>query len=150
MGDIQLVRAYRMDSGYSMAPFQHDQNELLWQLQPGHPYQFLWSSGGVFIELMIHQIDECFWIKDSWPVSAHGVGGRLPPEHRLQPEPGQLLDRVHLRGRHQDACDRPLHPQLLSTISSPISTAPEVRCAVLGQHSRIELANLQGPADRLG
>ncbi len=76
MGDIQLIRAYRMDSGYSMGPFPRGQNELLWQLSPGHPYQFLWSSGGVFIELMIHQIDECFWIKDALPVSAHGVGGR--------------------------------------------------------------------------
>jgi hypothetical protein len=27
---------------------------------------------------MIHQIDECCWIKDSWPVAAHGVGGRKP------------------------------------------------------------------------
>ena len=26
---------------------------------------------------MIHQIDECFWIKDAWPVAAHGVGGRF-------------------------------------------------------------------------
>ena len=29
------------------------------------------------MELMIHQIDECFWIKDAWPVSGHGVGGRF-------------------------------------------------------------------------
>jgi predicted dehydrogenase len=77
MGDIQLIRAYRMDPGYFMGPFPRGENELLWQLSPGHPYQFLWSSGGVFIELMIHQIDECFWLKDSWPVSAHGVGGRF-------------------------------------------------------------------------
>jgi predicted dehydrogenase len=77
MGDIQLIRAYRMDSGYGMGPFPRGENELLWQLSPGHPYQFMWSSGGVFIELMIHQIDECFWLKDSWPVSAHGVGGRF-------------------------------------------------------------------------
>ncbi len=76
IGDVQLVRAYRMGGSYSMGPFPHGQNELMWQLAPGHPYQFLWSSGGVFIELMIHQIDECFWIKDSWPVAAHGVGGR--------------------------------------------------------------------------
>lgn len=76
MGDLQLIRAYRMDSGYSMGPFPRGQNELLWQLSPGHPYQFLWSSGGVFIELMIHQIDECFWLKDAWPIAAHGVGGR--------------------------------------------------------------------------
>jgi len=77
VGDIQLIRAYRMDPGYLMGPFAKDRNELLWQLSPGHPYQFLWASGGVFIELMIHQIDECFWIKDSWPISAHGVGGRF-------------------------------------------------------------------------
>jgi len=77
MGEVLLVRAYRMDPGYFMGPFPRGQNELLWQLSPGHPYQFLWSSGGVFIELMIHQIDECFWIKDSWPVAAHGVGGRF-------------------------------------------------------------------------
>ena len=77
MGDIQLIRAYRMDSGYFMGPFKGGENELLWQLSPGHPYQFMWSSGGVFIELMIHQVDECFWIKDSYPISAHGVGGRF-------------------------------------------------------------------------
>jgi predicted dehydrogenase len=77
MGDVLLIRAYRMDPGYLMGPFPRGENELLWQLSPGHPYQFLWASGGIFIELMIHQIDECFWIKDSWPVSAHGVGGRF-------------------------------------------------------------------------
>jgi hypothetical protein len=26
---------------------------------------------------MVHQIDECCWLKDAWPVSAHGVGGRI-------------------------------------------------------------------------
>jgi predicted dehydrogenase len=77
VGDVLLIRAYRMDSGYLMGPFPHGQNELLWQLSPGRPFQFYWSSGGIFIELMIHQIDECFWIKDAWPVAAHGVGGRF-------------------------------------------------------------------------
>jgi len=77
LGDVMMVRAYRMDPGYFMGPLPKGENELLWQLSPGHPYQFMWSSGGIFIELMIHQIDECFWIKDAWPVSAHGVGGRF-------------------------------------------------------------------------
>jgi predicted dehydrogenase len=77
MGEVQLMRAYRMDSGYGMGPFPGGQSELLWQLAPGHPYQFTWASGGLFIELMIHQMDECFWIKDAWPVSAHGTGGRI-------------------------------------------------------------------------
>jgi len=78
LGEVLNIRAYRMDSGYYMQPFPKDRNELLWQLSPGHPYQFMWSSGGIFVELMIHQMDECFWIKDSWPVAAHGVGGRFP------------------------------------------------------------------------
>jgi predicted dehydrogenase len=76
MGDIQLIRAYRMDDGYRMGPFNGKENELLWQVR--RPYQFLWASSGIFIELMIHQIDECCWIKDGWPVAAHGVGGRGP------------------------------------------------------------------------
>jgi predicted dehydrogenase len=38
----------------------------------------MWAASGLFIELMIHQIDECCWIKDSYPVSAHGIGGRVP------------------------------------------------------------------------
>ena len=76
MGDIQLIRAYRMDDGYRMGPFGGNENELLWQIR--RPYQFMWASSGIFIELMIHQIDECCWIKDGWPVEAHGVGGRGP------------------------------------------------------------------------
>jgi hypothetical protein len=42
------------------------------------PYFFLWVSSAWFIEMMIHQVDECCWIKDSWPVKAEGLGGREP------------------------------------------------------------------------
>ena len=76
LGDIQLIRAYRMDDGYRMGPFPGNENEIYWQIR--RPYQFFWASSGIFIELMIHQIDECCWIKDAWPVAAHGVGGRCP------------------------------------------------------------------------
>jgi len=76
LGQVQLVRAYRMDPGARMEPFKHDQNELLWQIR--RPYFFMWVSSGWFIEMMIHQVDECCWIKDAWPVSAHGLGGREP------------------------------------------------------------------------
>lgn len=77
LGDVHLLRAYRMDSGYRMGPRDpKDGNELYWQIR--RPYQFLWASSGIFIELMIHQIDECCWVKDAWPVAAHGVGGRGP------------------------------------------------------------------------
>jgi len=76
MGNIQLIRAYRMDPGARMGPFKHDQNELLWQIR--RPYFFLWVSSAWFIEMMIHQVDECCWIKDAWPVAVHGLGGREP------------------------------------------------------------------------
>jgi len=33
MGDIQLIRAYRMDDGYRMGPFPGNENELLWQIR---------------------------------------------------------------------------------------------------------------------
>lgn len=76
MGDLPLIRAYRMDSGYRMGPLKYEDSELLAQIRI--PYQFLWASSGIFIELMIHQIDECCWLKDGWPTAAHGVGGRGP------------------------------------------------------------------------
>jgi len=76
IGDIQLIRAYRMDPGARMGPWKGGENELLWQLR--RPYFFLWASSAWFIEMMIHQVDECCWIKDAWPVAAHGLGGREP------------------------------------------------------------------------
>jgi predicted dehydrogenase len=76
LGDIPLIRAYRMDSGARMAPRPPGGDELLWQIQ--NPYFLLWVSTGRFIDYLIHQVDECCWIKDAWPVSAHGLGGRAP------------------------------------------------------------------------
>jgi len=76
LGDIQLIRAYRMDSGARMGPYQGPESELLWQIR--RPYFFLWTSSAWFIEMMIHQVDECCWIKDAWPISAEGLGGVEP------------------------------------------------------------------------
>ncbi len=76
MGDIQLIRAYRMGGSARMGPFKGDQSELMWQIR--RPYFFLWVSSAWFIEMMIHQVDECCWIKDAWPVKAEGLGGREP------------------------------------------------------------------------
>lgn len=75
LGQIQLIRAYRMDGGGGLPPRRAGESELLWQIRRS-PW-FLWASSGRFIGLMVHQIDECCWLKDAWPVSAHGVGGRI-------------------------------------------------------------------------
>jgi len=75
LGEILMMRAYRMDAGGFPTARKPDENELMWQVRRA-PW-FMWGSSGRFIGLMVHQIDECCWIKDSWPVSAHGVGGRI-------------------------------------------------------------------------
>jgi len=77
LGDVQLIRAARMGGGRGMRPRKRDENELLFQVGAGKIH-LLWSSSGLMIELLIHQIDECCWLKDSWPVKAHGLGGRVP------------------------------------------------------------------------
>jgi hypothetical protein len=55
-------------------PKPANMSELLYQIQRFH--SFLWASGGVFNDYNIHQIDECCWMKDGWPVKAQALGGR--------------------------------------------------------------------------
>jgi predicted dehydrogenase len=75
IGEIVAMRAYRMGQGGGTAgPRPEGVSELTYQIQRFHA--FLWASGGVFSDYYIHQIDECSWMKDAWPVEAHAVGGR--------------------------------------------------------------------------
>jgi predicted dehydrogenase len=75
IGDIIAMRAYRMgQGGGTTGPRPEGVSELAWQIQRFHA--FLWASGGVFSDYYIHQIDECSWMKDAWPVEAHALGGR--------------------------------------------------------------------------
>ena len=81
IGDIIAMRAYRLGSqsmnAYAparTADDQRDLSELLYQVRRFH--SFLWASGGVFSDYYIHQIDECSWMKDAWPVEAQALGGR--------------------------------------------------------------------------
>src|SRR5207248_6153146 len=45
-----------------------------YQIQRFH--SFLWASGGCYSDFLIHNIDECCWMKDAWPVQAKATGGR--------------------------------------------------------------------------
>ncbi len=74
LGDIQLIRAYRIHHVGTMGKKPSEYDELLWQIR--NFVRFFWVSGGLFAEMNIHQIDEICWIKDDWPVTAHGIGGR--------------------------------------------------------------------------
>ena len=79
IGDIIAMRAYRMHgpvgSAFTSPKAADDKSsELLWQISRFH--SFLWASGGCYSDFYIHNIDECCWIKDAWPVKAQATGGR--------------------------------------------------------------------------
>lgn len=90
VGEIQLIRAYRMQPCGPLGRKPAGEKELFWQVR--NFTHFLWVSGGLFAEMDIHQIDEICWIKDAWPVSAHGVGGRAANSRDC----GQNLDSFSL------------------------------------------------------
>jgi predicted dehydrogenase len=77
IGDIVLMRAYRVHQGdYESFVRRHpaEMSELDYQIRKFHA--FLWASGGLFSDFLIHNIDECCWMKDAFPISAKGYGGR--------------------------------------------------------------------------
>lgn len=96
MGAIQLVRAYRMQPCAPLGPRPKNIKELDWQIQ--NFTHFFWVSGALFAEMNIHQIDEICWIKDSCPVSAHGVGGRVAGSK----DRGQNLDSLSIEWTFAD------------------------------------------------
>ena len=77
IGDLLLLRAYRM-AGVTAMEFSEPRpmgiSELLYQIKRFH--SFLWASGGCYSDFLIHNIDECCWMKDAWPIEAKAAGGR--------------------------------------------------------------------------
>ena len=77
MGDITLIRANRLGGARWLNNQGDASNDLMRQLQFGKTHLY-WVGSGHMVDYLIHQIDECCWIKDAWPVSAVGMGGRVP------------------------------------------------------------------------
>ncbi len=77
MGEITLIRANRLGGAGWLGNQGANANDLNRQLQFGRIH-LLWVGSGHMVDNLIHQIDECCWIKDAWPVEAHGLGGRVP------------------------------------------------------------------------
>jgi predicted dehydrogenase len=77
LGAITLLRCYRRKGPEATCfspPRPADIPELHYQIQRFH--SFLWASGGSYSDFLIHNIDECCWMKDAWPIEAKGSGGR--------------------------------------------------------------------------
>jgi len=48
---------------------------------------FTWLNGTFIVDWLIHNIDICCWIKNDWPISVQGIGGR-----QVRTDPDQLFD----------------------------------------------------------
>jgi predicted dehydrogenase len=148
IGDLILLRAYRLTGPTASAftfPKPDDISELLYQIRRFHA--FLWASGGAFSDFLIHNIDECCWMKDAWPVQAKASGGR---HHR-----GVYIDqnfdhyaveytfpdgtKLHLEGRNTPGCHQEFasyaHGSKGSAVISTSGHTP-ARCRIYkGQHT---------------
>ena len=87
IGDIYLVRAYWNDGGVWVNPRKEGQTEVEFQLR--NWYYFNWLCGDHITEQHIHNLDVANWVKNGYPVKAHGMGGR---QVRIQKEYGEIFD----------------------------------------------------------
>ena len=75
MGELSYIRANRLTGRRWMGDMGERSNNLIEQLQFGKA-QLFWVGSGHMVDNLIHQIDECCWLMDDWPVSCHGMGAR--------------------------------------------------------------------------
>ena len=87
LGDVSFIRANRLTGSRWLAPQGEKALRLIEHLNFGRIH-LLWIGSGHMVDNLIHQIDECCWIKDAWPVSCVAMGGR----EALSTDCGQNLD----------------------------------------------------------
>jgi len=109
IGEVITAWAYRMHGPVGIGARQPGMKELAYQI--ANYSCFTWLNGSFIVDWLIHNIDVCCWVKDSWPVSVQGIGGR-----QVRREADQLFDhygaeytfadgtRLYAQGRHQTKC----------------------------------------------
>lgn len=74
LGDIVGGQVYWISGGVWQKPRQANQTEMDYQMR--NWYYFNWLCGDHINEQHIHNIDVANWVKQGYPVSCHGTGGR--------------------------------------------------------------------------
>jgi predicted dehydrogenase len=109
IGDVITCWAYRMHGPVGMSARQPGQSELAHQI--ANYSNFTWLNGSFIVDWLIHNIDVCCWVKNTWPESVQGMGGR-----QVRKDPDQLFDhyaaeysfpdgtRLFAQGRHITKC----------------------------------------------
>ena len=109
IGEVIATWAYRMHGPVGYKPRQEGMNELAFQIS--NYSNFTWLNGSFLLDWLIHNLDVACWVKDEWPVSVQGMGGR-----QTRKEADQLFDhyaaeytfadgtRLDAQGRHISRC----------------------------------------------
>lgn len=109
IGEVITAWAYRMHGPVGFKPKQPHETDLAHQI--ANYSSFTWLNGSFIVDWLIHNIDVCCWVKNAWPVSVQGMGGR-----HVRQEPDQLFDhyaaeytfadgtRMFAQGRHMTKC----------------------------------------------
>jgi predicted dehydrogenase len=88
IGEIRSLQATDFRGTIWVKPRQPEWTEMEYHMR--NWYYFTWLSGDFNVEQHVHFLDTCAWImKDEYPVSAMGVGGR---QVRTGPEYGNIYD----------------------------------------------------------
>ncbi len=109
IGEVITAWAYRMHGPVGVNAKQPGMSELGYQIS--NYSCFTWLNGSFIVDWLIHNIDVCCWVKNGWPVSVQGMGGR-----QVRTDPDQLFDhygaeyhfedgtRMFAQGRHISNC----------------------------------------------
>jgi predicted dehydrogenase len=135
IGEIITLWSYREHGPVGFTPKSAGMSELGHQIR--NYSNFTWLNGSFLLDWLIHDIDVCCWIKDAWPVSAQGQGGR-----QVRTEPDQLFDhyaveysfadgtRMFAQGRHiagcWDFCGNVIHGARGSAVGSGWGQRPAI------------------------
>ena len=109
IGEVITAWAYRMHGPVGCSTKPATVSELAHQIANYSCYT--WLNGSFIVDWLIHNIDVCCWVKNGWPVSVQGMGGR-----QTRKENDQLFDhyaseytfadgtRMFAQGRHIGKC----------------------------------------------
>ena len=109
IGEVITAWAYRMHGPVGFSPKSPGTKELAHQI--ANYSNFTWLNGSFIVDWLIHNIDVACWVKNGWPVSVQGMGGR-----QVRQEPDQLFDhytaeysfadgtRMYAQARHMSKC----------------------------------------------
>jgi predicted dehydrogenase len=97
IGDVLSSKCYYMKGGYELIPRASVTSELAFQIKNYHYFYWLWAGAPAGIQ--IHNADIVHWVKDSYPVSVQGMGGRAILEG---PDSGDVFDHFSLEYTYPD------------------------------------------------